>query len=131
MNLSLKLKQNPIEETDLEWIEAHIENDIFDGKPYIGKKEIVSYYPNYFSKKTLDERDKEILEILTAFLNERSDKLAPCGLAPCENFRKLPESFCVKYTKMLGDPPRKTAKCKNMHDYFSAVNACHKIIYKH
>jgi len=118
LDVQLKLKQNPSEETWREWIEAHAENEIRKGN-YVGRAWYLLKFNDYFSGKTLDEKDREIADI-TANLGYK--------LVPCRDFKKDGEKCsCEKYHKELGNPPRKTAKCKNKHDYFSAVNACHKI----
>jgi len=120
LNLTLKLKQNPPEETWKEWIEAHAENEIKKGN-YVGRAWYLSTFESYFSSKTIDEKDREILEISSSLGIRLSQ-------SPCSDREEIDEKgYCKKYHKELGNPARKTAKCKNKHDYFSAVKACYKL----
>ena len=87
LNLSLKQKQNPLGETWREWIEAHAENEIRKGN-YVGRAWYLSTFESYFSSKTLDEKDKEILDISANLCRE---------LAPCRDFREVAgKYFCLK-----------------------------------
>jgi len=105
----MMLKNKVNEETDEEWTEAHIENDLRDGK-YIGREEIFDCNPNYFKKMNVDEIDSKIL----SFLKEAT------GEEP-----KLEQCDCLKY-KNLGlcsvNPEKPRKVCRNNRDYFS--NCC-------
>jgi hypothetical protein len=97
LNLTLKLKQNPPEETDKEWIEAHIENAVRDGK-YIGRAEVFNFHPNYFrSLNNPDKIDSEIKYALESRFGK--DIYSNCDLKhKCNTSRK---------------------SCRHKHDYFT------------
>ena len=118
LNLTLKLKQRVPEETDKEWIDAHIENYARD-KRYVGRAAVFSFHPNYFRNMgTQEQRDSEIKQFI-------EDAFVDTGYERCDNYSG---GKCIKKNKKLNDELSFTRKICKDHNYFTDCTKVKRIL---
>jgi hypothetical protein len=96
-------------ENDTEWIEAHVENAVRDGK-HLGRLEVFNFHPAYFRAiASSEKRDAEIKKFIES---ARHVEYAPCRNLTCLNT----PIYCMEKNKPIGyslDKIRKLDSCKD------------------